>query len=115
MRKKKAGPIMITDVLTNTTVRAAIEALQKGDRKVWSALFEPDAELYDDGTPRPLQKFTDDALGHERFTSIERIENNGLDVIGTFHSDTWGDFRTYFKFQLSPAGKIKRLDIGQAE
>jgi hypothetical protein len=106
---------MITDVLTNATVKAAIGALQKGDRQAWAALFEPDAKLYDDGSPRSLQKFTDDALGHERFTSIERVENHGLDVIGAFHSDKWGDFRTYFRFQLSPAGKIKRLDIGQAE
>jgi len=106
---------MITDVLTNATVKAAIDALQKGDRRAWSALFEPDAKLFDDGSPRSLQTFTDDALGHERFTSIERVENHGLDVIGAFHSDTWGDFRTYFRFQLSSAGKIKRLDIGQAE
>jgi len=28
--------------------------------------------------------------------------------------DRWGDFQTYFRFQLSPAGKINRLDIGQA-
>ena len=106
---------MLTDVLTNATVKAAIEALQKGDRKAWSALFEPDASLFDDGRPRSLQKFTDDALGHERFTSIERVENDGLDITGAFHSDRWGDFRTYFRFQLSPAGRIKRLDIGQAE
>ena len=106
---------MITDALTNPTVKAAIEALQKGDRKAWSAQFEPDAKLYDDGAPRSLEKFTRNALGHERFTSIERVENNGLDLVGAFHSDQWGDFRTYFKFQLSPSGKIKRLDIGQAE
>lgn len=106
---------MITEILTNATVRAAIEALQTGDRQGWSSLFEPDAKLYDDGQPRSLQEFTNDALGHERFTAIERVENHGLDVIGAFHSDTWGDFRTYFRFQLSTAGKIKRLDIGQAE
>src|SRR5215813_4838774 len=113
-RLKRERQLMITDVLTNTTVKAAIEALQMCDRKAWSALFEPDAKLYDDGSPRPLQQFTDDALGHERFTAIERVENHGLDVIGAFHSDTWGDFRTYFRFRLSPAGKIERLDIGQA-
>jgi hypothetical protein len=106
---------MITDALSNATVKSAIEALQKGDRKAWSALFESDAKLYDDGKPRSLQKFSEEALGHERFTSIERVENDGLDVIGAFHSDRWGDFRTYFKFRLSPAGKIERLDIGQAE
>ena len=105
---------MKTDALTNPVIKAAIEALQNGDRKTWSALFEPDAELYDDGSPRCLKEFTRDAFGHERFTSIDRVENNGLDLTGAFHSDRWGDFQTYFRFQLSPAGKINRLDIGQA-
>ena len=105
---------MNTDALTNPTVKAAIEALQNGDRKVWSALFQSDAELYDDGSPRSLKEFTHDALGHERFTSIDCVENNGLVLTGAFHSDQWGDFQTYFRFQLSPAGKINRLDVGQA-
>ena len=105
---------MITDALTNPTVKAAIEALQSGNRSAWAALFEPDAELYDDGAPRSLKQFTRSALGHERFTSIDRVESNGLNLVGDFHSDRWGDFRTYFRFQLTPTGKIKRLDIGQA-
>jgi hypothetical protein len=105
----------ITSLLSNPTVKAAIEALQTGDRKGWSALFEGNAKLYDDGAPRSLEKFTREALGHERFTSIDRVENNGLDLTGAFHSDQWGDFLTYFKFRLSPSGKIERLDIGQAE
>src|SRR3977135_2702155 len=105
---------MKTDALLNPTVRAAIEALQGGDRKKRAALFEPDAALYDDGSPRSLKGFTRDALGHERFTSIDRVEKNGLDLTGAFHSDRWGDFQTYIRFQLSPAGKINRLDIGQA-
>jgi len=104
-----------TGKLTNPTVRAAIQALQNGDKQAWASLFEPDATLYDDGNPRSLAKFTEEALGHERFTSIDRIENRGLDLTGSFQSDQWGDFRTYFRFQLSPSGKIKRLDIGQAE
>ena len=66
------------------------EALQSGNRKTWSALFEPDAELYDDESPRSLKEFTRDALGHERFTSIDRVENNGLDLTGAFHSERWG-------------------------
>lgn len=105
---------MNTDALTNPTVKAAVEALQKGDGAAWSSLFEADARLYDDGSPRSLEKFSKDALGHERFTSIDRVENNGLNLIGKFHSDQWGDFRSYFRFQLSRSGKIKRLDIGQA-
>jgi hypothetical protein len=103
------------DRLTNPTVRAAIQALQRGNKEAWAALFEPDATLYDDGSPRSLVKFTEEALGHERFTSIDRIENRGLDLTGSFHSEKWGDFRTYFRFQLSANDKIKRLDIGQAE
>jgi hypothetical protein len=48
---------MKTDALTNSIVRAAIEALQNGNRKTWSALFEPDAELYDDGSSRSQPVF----------------------------------------------------------
>jgi hypothetical protein len=53
-------------------------------------------------------------LGHERFKSIDRIENNGLSLTGEFHSDQRGEFRTYFRFHLSAHGKIERLEIGQA-
>ena len=38
-----------------------------------------------------------------------------LDLTGMLQSETWGTFRTYFRFQLGPSGKIKRLDIGQAD
>ena len=53
----KKNPVN-TDALTNPTVKAAIDALQKGDHNAWSALFEPDAELYDDDTTRSLETFT---------------------------------------------------------
>jgi hypothetical protein len=107
---------MTTDEVKNPTVKAAIDALQRGDRGAWSAQFERDATMYDDGNPRNLDEFTRDALGHERFTSIDRVDKNGLEVIGGFHSDQWGDFKTYFRFELSASQqKIKRLDIGQAE
>ena len=112
--RKDENHAVDTKALSNATVRIAIEALQSGDQKVWSALFEPDAKLYDDGSLRDLKKFTRDALGHERFTSIDQVENDGLDLFGKFHSDKWGDFQTYFKFQLAASGKIERLDIGQA-
>jgi hypothetical protein len=100
--------------LRNPTVRAAIHALQRGDRSAWAALFESNAKLYDDGSPRSLERFNQDAIGRERFTSIDLVENKGLDITGQFHSEEWGDFRTYFRFQLSLAGRIQRLDIGEA-
>lgn len=106
---------MVPPALKNPTVKAAIEAFQQGDRHAWSALFEDDADLFDDGSPRSLNEFTHDALGHERFTSFDRVSPDGLEVVGNFHSEQWGDFRTYFRFHIDPRGKIQRLDVGQAE
>lgn len=105
---------MDLQLLSNPVVRKAVDALQKGDKASWFALFSNDAQLYDDGRTLSFRTFFENALGHERFTSIDRVENEGLDVYGHFHSDQWGDFRTYFKFQINPEGLIKRLDIGQA-
>jgi hypothetical protein len=106
---------LTTEALTNSTIRAAIDALQAGDASAWAALFEKDAALFDDGEARSLEKFTRDALGYERFNSIERVGQGGLEVVGLFHSDQWGDFRTFFRFRLTASGKISRLDIGQAK
>ncbi|WP_461532216.1 hypothetical protein [Sinomicrobium sp.] len=106
---------MDTSKLINATVKNAFEALQKGDREAWSSLFTADAELYDDGNLRDLKAFNSHAIGHERFTSIDKVENDGKDIYGQLHSDQWGDFKTYFKFHIDDTGKIYRLDIGQAE
>jgi hypothetical protein len=105
---------MSFDQLTNPTVKAAIEALQNGDKTAWNSLFTADAKLFDDGAPRNLHEFSNSALGRERFTDIEKIENHGCDIYGAFHSDQWGDFRTFFKFHVTAEGKINRLEIGQA-
>ena len=105
---------MKTDILQNPVVRTAIEALQKGDKSAWAAQFEVNAKFFDDGQPRELARFSQDALGHERFSTIEHVSADGLELRGQFHSDQWGDFRTYFRFTLSAGGRIAQLDIGQA-
>ncbi len=106
---------MVLDLnkLTNKKVKAAITALQSGDSKAWFPLFTSEVVFYDDENQVRFNNYFKKALGHERFTSIERVENNGLHIYGNFHSDQWGDFKTLFKFQLDKAGKINRLDIGQ--
>ena len=106
---------MPSPALKNPTVKAAIDAFQQGDRTAWSALFEDDAELFDDGSPRSFREFTADALGHERSTSLRRVRSDGLEVGGAFHSDQWGDFRTYFRFHLGSGDKFRRLDAGRVE
>lgn len=105
---------MNTDKLTNQTVKAAFDAWQNGDSKLFLSFFTIDAKLYDDGSPRDFQKFVKEACGHEKFTSIDKVENDGKDITGNFHTESWGDFKTYFKFHLNAEGKFIRLDIGQA-
>jgi hypothetical protein len=100
--------------LTNQTVKKAFDAWQNGDSKTFLSYFTTEAKLYDDGNPRDFSKFVKEACGHEKFTAIEKVENNGLDITGNFHTESWGDFKTYFKFHFNAEGKINRLDIGQA-
>ncbi|MGG5210608.1 nuclear transport factor 2 family protein [Chryseobacterium sp. MIQD13] len=106
--------MMDTNKITNNTAKEAFEAWQKGDSQLWLSFFTPDAKLLDDGNPRDFRKFSTSAIGHERFTSIDLVEDNGQSVYGQFHSDTWGNFRTYFKFHINSEGKIYLLEIGQA-
>jgi hypothetical protein len=105
---------MNTQQISNPTAKAAFEAWQKGDSAAWLALFSSDAKLLDDGSPRNFQKFSTQTIGKEKFTSIDRVENNGTAIYGDFHSPQWGDFKTYFKFTIGADGKINRLEIGQA-
>ncbi len=105
---------MKLDALKHPVMHALIDALQRGAVAAWSSQFEGGARLFDDGSPRELTQFTADALGHERFTSITQVSADGLEVVGRFHSDQWGDFTTYFRVTLGADGKVSRLDIGQA-
>lgn len=99
--------------LSNPKVKAAITALQNGDIKSWFTLFSENVAFSDDGNQMQFNNFFKKALGHERFITIDKVEDNGLSVYGDFHSDQWGDFKTVFKFQMDKSGKICRLDIGQ--
>jgi len=106
---------METSRIINKTVKKAFDAWQNGDSKTFLSYFTTDAELYDDGSPRDFAKFVKEACGHEKFTSINKVENSGLEITGNFHTESWGDFKTYFKFHINAGGKINRLDIGQAK
>ena len=103
----------MTEQLTNATVKAAIKALQKGYRHAWSACLSRTRGCSMMADHAGLDEFTKEALGRERFTSIEEVPSGGPNVVGPFHSDRWGDYRTDFDFRL-PSGKTVRLDIGQA-
>lgn len=106
---------METNKISNKIVKAAIEAWQQGNSELWLSLFTEDAKLLDDGNSRNFKKFSTEAIGHERFTSFDKFEDNGLSIYGQFHSDTWGDFKTHFKFYINKEGRIYKLEIGQAD
>lgn len=105
---------MNIDQLTNPTVRQAIEALQNGDKDTWFALFSDTVTMTDDGNPKDFRSFFDHAIGEEKFLSIDQVENDGLDIRGTFQAGKWGTFRVYFTFSVNENGLIDKIDIGQA-
>ena len=106
---------MDTSKLSNPIVKLAFEAWQKGNSQLWLSYFTKDAQLLDDGHPRNFHKFSTEAIGTERFISVDIVKDNGRSVYGKFHSDTWGNFKTYFKFHIDANSKIYKLEIGQAD
>lgn len=105
---------MTTVKITNEIARKAIQAWQDADMKAWNTLFIENPTLLDDGNSRDFQKFSKE-MGAEYFISIDRVKNKGKDVYGQLHSDTWGDFKTYWKFTINKDDKISTLEIGQAD
>ncbi len=105
---------MDTTKLTNETVKSAIESLQANDKDAWFSHFTADAVFTDDSNTKDLKPFFDNAFNHkEKFLHLDKIENEGKDLIGDFYAGQWGTFKVYFKFTVTNEGKISRLDIGQ--
>ncbi len=108
---------MNMELLSEPLVKAAITAMNAGDRAGWFDLFAPDATLADDGNTVDFRGWSESELfGDNRgyVTAIERVEDDGRTVYAQFHSDKWGDFLTFMKFEVS-GGMITRLDLGQVE
>ena len=96
--------------LTNPTVRAAVIAIRDGDRDAFLALFESDAKLTDDGEPQSLLEWVDRELftAHGRL-DVQREQQNGLELIGRFHSDQW-NMMTVWRFEIVNR-RVRRLDV----
>ncbi|WP_220100684.1 hypothetical protein [Chitinophaga oryzae] len=100
--------------ITHPNVRKAIEALQAGD-KSWYSFFADQPVMTDDGNTVDFKSFFGKALGHEKFLSIDKVENEGKEVYGNFKAGSWGTFKVFFKFHEGAGGKFDRLDIGQTK
>ena len=110
---KSSTPPIDLSAVGNPVVRSAIVALNDRDRKRWFELFSKPA-FTDDGIPHDFAKWCEEELfGSSRawILSIDKVEEGGLTFYARYHSDKWGDFKTYWRFVVEN-GKISKLDVG---
>ncbi|HVC27672.1 MAG TPA: hypothetical protein VND40_05875 [Nitrososphaerales archaeon] len=110
--KPSARPLDLS-AIGNAVVRSAIAALNGRDKKRWFELFSEPA-FTDDGIPHDFAKWCEEELfgsAQAYIVSIDRVEDGGLTFYARYHSDKWGDFKTFWRFAVVD-GKISRLDVG---
>jgi hypothetical protein len=98
-------------------VVSAVEALNARDSGRWFGLFAERAAFSDDGTSRDLVKWCEEELfgRHAAYiVSVDNVEDGGLTFYARYHSDKWGDFKTFWRFKVE-GGRISRLDVGATD
>ncbi|MEV6975690.1 nuclear transport factor 2 family protein [Kitasatospora sp. NPDC093806] len=100
--------------LSDPTVRAAVTAINAGDRQAFLSLLTPDATMSDDGSDRDLLQWIDKEIftanGH---MEVQKESDGGLALVADFRNDTWGEMRTAWRFTVH-GGRISRFETGQA-
>lgn len=97
-------------------IKLAIEAMNGRDKKHWYALFSDNPTFTDDGNSYDFADWCEKELfgaSLAYLVSIDIVEDRGLTIYGRFHSDQWGDFKTFLKFHVDN-GKITKMAVGQA-
>ena len=92
-------------------VRSAIEAMNSRNKKQWYGLFSDKSELIDDGNPQDFKEWSQRELFGSSvayLASIDKVEDGGLTIYGKFHSDQWGDFKTFMRLHVEN-NKITKL------
>lgn len=100
--------------ITDETVRNAVQALQDGNQG-WYSFFTDNPAMTDDGNTVDFKSFFANALGKEKFLTIDRVGDDGKEIYGNFQAGKWGTFPVFFRFHKNNEGKFDRLDIGQAK
>jgi hypothetical protein len=98
-------------------VRSAIEAMNSRNKKRWYELFSDKPELTDDGNAQDFNEWSErEVFGSSiaYLASIDKVEDGGPTIYGRFHSDQWGDFKTFMRFHVED-DKITKLEVGQTE
>ncbi|MFJ8433062.1 nuclear transport factor 2 family protein [Kitasatospora sp. NPDC094019] len=100
--------------LTDPTVRAAVTAINAGDRQAFLDLLAPGATMSDDGSDRDLQDWIDREIFTVRGHMEVRSESDGgRALVADFRNETWGEMRTSWRFTVEN-GRIDRFETGQA-
>ncbi len=110
----KPAPPKGLSSISDPVVLSAIAALHERDKRRWFALFSEKARFSDDGVPRDLAKWCEEELFGRSLAyliAIDKVEDGGLTFYARYHSDKWGDFKTFWRFVVEK-GKISKLDVG---
>jgi hypothetical protein len=110
-----SAPSLDLNAISHHIVKSAIEAMNGRNKKQWYALFSDKPAFTDDGNPHDFTDWCEKELfgtSLAYLSSIDKVEDGGLTVYGRFHSDQWGDFRTFLKFHVDN-GKITKMAVGQ--
>jgi hypothetical protein len=108
-------PLLDLNAISHPIVRSAIEAMSSRNKKHWYELFSNNPTFTDDGNPHDFTDWCERELfgpSLAYLASIDKVEDGGLTIYGGFHSDQWGDFKTFLKFNVDN-GKIIKMAVGQ--
>ncbi len=110
-----SAPRLDVHAIDNPIIKSAIEAMNGRNKKQCYELFSDNPAITDDGNPFDFTKWCEEELFGSSLAylaSIDKVEDGGLTIYGRFHSDKWGDFKTFLRFHVEN-GKITKLAVGQ--
>lgn len=114
---KPSAPPLSLSAIGNPVVKSAIEAMNGREKERWFELFSDKPAFTDDGIPRDFVKWCEEELfgsWSARLISVDKVEDGGLTLHARYHSDKWGDFKTFWRFVVED-GRISRLDVGATD
>ncbi|HEY9385873.1 MAG TPA: hypothetical protein VIP70_02445 [Nitrososphaeraceae archaeon] len=110
-----SAPPLDLHAIDHPIIKSAIEAMNSRNKKQWYELFSHNPAFTDDGNPHDFTKWCENELfgsSVSYLASIDKVEDGGLTIYGMFHSDQWGDFKTFLRFHVEN-GKITKMAVGQ--
>ena len=112
-----SAPKLDLNAVANPIIKSAIEAINRRNKKQWYKSFSDKPEFTDDGNPQDFIEWCEKELFGSSLSylaSIDKVEDGGLTIYGMFHSDQWGDFKTFLRFHMENE-KITKLEVGQTD